>query len=605
MTAGDWLACGGISLFVSLCSSIGYSYAMGEGWPYFSWPQMIALAVLLTFPIMVLLILLSVAFGRLARARAEGESNTPRGRILERITPTWSKRSIALFSLVMLVLWAPWILTMVPPALNNDTFYQIYQVYPEHHPLRLIPFLGVETGSGHNVEVDAWLVDHHPVLTTLIFGAFGYVSDLLTGNWLAGMIVYSALQGIAYACTYTASVAYLRRVRCPLVVVFSLYAFYAIMPFIPTWAFSMIKDAIFGLFAVPYFLMLFEGFRSDGDFFLRRRNVVLFAVIGILVCLTRKQGIFIVVPTALVAALVFFRKARREGVGKPSRNGAFRAFLSQGLICLVLMAIVLPCVVFPLAHIVPGGKQEVLGTLFQQTARYLVDHPDDVTSEEETAIRGVLDFEELAESYLPITQDKVKWKFYIEADSDRIAEYLKAYVQMGLRHPDSYIGAIMGIAGYYFAPTTYIYWSSYQPQAVPEGEGVHYFAPPVDALKDYSNFMDGAYLGIARIYGLNTPLLMVLYCLWIPAAMLYIVMRKRLRCKTILLPFGIILLTFFVVAPVYDPRYIVVSFETAPLLFGYIVAIIRTKEKSMAPMHSIAEEPTQSLAATEVQTQHA
>lgn len=618
MTRGDWLACAGIALVVSVCGVVGYSYAAGMGWSRFSVPQLVALSVLFMFAAMALLVLLTIGMRRLGRARVEGQPCAPArsGKthrdVLCRLTPSWSKRSIALFALVMLVLWLPWTLTMIPTGMNNDTFYQIYQVFPEHHPILLVPFLGVE----NNVELDAWLVDHHPVLTTLLFGAFGFASERLTGDWVAGLLVYSVLQSIAYAFVYTAAIAYLRRAGCPLVVVFGLYLFYCIMPFIPAWAFSMVKDSVFGLFVIPYFMMLFETFRTQGAFLAKRSHVIWFIIAAVLVCLTRKQGMLIVVPTALIAAVVFLLRSRAAAMSTmmPSANdgadeggcgsyrSAFRGFLAQGLVCLVLMALVLPLIVFPLANIHSGGRQEVLGVLFQQTARYLVDHPDDVEPWEREAIEGVSDYEQMGEKYLFDTQDKVKWLFDHESTSEDISRYLVAYASMGLRHPDSYFGAIMGIAGYYFAPTTYIFWQANEPVYEYEDE---VFVPRAGFLSDYAYQMDHAYLSIAGIYGLNTPLLMVLYCLWIPAGMLYAIMRLRLRCKTLIVPFAIIVVTFFLVAPVYDSRYIVVSFEIAPLLFGYVVAIIRKTRYDRALDASASEAPSATLEATEVLTQHA
>ncbi len=583
MSRGDWLACAAIALFISACGVIGYSYAYGMGWAYFSWAQMISLSILITFPVMALLILINLGVGRLARARIAGE---PRRSFLERITPRWQKRSVILFALIMLVLWTPWLLAMVPGGMNNDTFYQIYQVYPEHHPVRLIPFFGVD----NNVELDAWLVDHHPVLTTLIFGAFGYASDVLTGDWLCGVIAYCIIQSIVYALLYTASVAYLRRVHCPLALVLALYLFYCIMPFIPSWAFCMIKDSVFGLFVIPYFMMLFEAFRTRGAFLHKRSHVVWFVCIALLVCLTRKQGIFIVAPTAFVALLVFALSVKEKE--------AARAFLIQLVSSVLMMALVLPLIIFPLANIHAGGRQEVLGVLFQQTARYLVDNPDDVTEEERAAIAGVIDVEELASKYEFDSQDHVKWLVNNQMTSEQIADYLRAYVSMGLRHPGSYFAAVLGIAGYYFAPTTYIFWPGHKPYFEHED---HVYLPSTDFLFDYSLWMNRNYIKVAQIYGLNTPLLMVVYCLWIPAAMLFVIMRRRLRCKTLILPFAIILVTFFVVAPVYDSRYIVVSFEIAPLLFGYIVAIMRRQIIDEGSTHH-AEEPERTEGIMEVQT---
>jgi len=70
------------------------------------------------------------------------------------------------------------------------------------------------------------------------------------------------------------------------------------------------------------------------------------------------------------------------GAARPARH----TFLAQALASLLAIAVVLPLIVFPLLNIQQGGRQEILGPLFQQTARYIVEHPDEVTDEEKEAM---------------------------------------------------------------------------------------------------------------------------------------------------------------------------------------------------------------------------
>jgi hypothetical protein len=130
-------------------------------------------------------------------------------------------------------------------------------------------------------------------------------------------------------------------------------------------------------------------------------------------------------------------------------------FLYQAVICVVVMCLVMPYIVFPLLNVVPGGKQEALGTLFQQTARYVYDYPNDVTPEERAAIEAVIDYDELATSYEWDFQDSVKYRYNLDATLGDLAQYALVYGEMGLRHPDSYFGAVACLAGFYLAPTAF------------------------------------------------------------------------------------------------------------------------------------------------------
>ena len=59
---------------------------------------------------------------------------------------------------------------------------------------------------------------------------------------------------------------------------------------------------------------------------------------------------------------------------------------------------------------IPEGKQEILGTLFQQTAKYVIDHGEEVTKEEREAINVILDYDTLADRYSIFVQDPVKFQ---------------------------------------------------------------------------------------------------------------------------------------------------------------------------------------------------
>ena len=81
----------------------------------------------------------------------------------------------------------------------------------------------------------------------------------------------------------------------------------------------------------------------------------------------------------------------------------------------------------------------MLGILFQQTARYVKQYPEEVTPEEKEAIDGVIDYEKLAEKYNPQLTDPVKYTFRQDCTSQELAAYLNAWFGMLLRHPGTYI----------------------------------------------------------------------------------------------------------------------------------------------------------------------
>ena len=92
--------------------------------------------------------------------------------------------------------------------------------------------------------------------------------------------------------------------------------------------------------------------------------------------------------------------------------------------------------------IVPGGKREMLSIPFQMTARYVKEHPDDITEEESEVIDKMLYMETLAERYDPVSADPVKgFAFYEIHNTPDYLDYIRVWFRQGCRHPGSYVNA--------------------------------------------------------------------------------------------------------------------------------------------------------------------
>lgn len=558
MQRRDWVFLIVVSFVVAFCGVFGVSYVMGEGYPYFRLWAEVLLTCLSTIVVAIVFLFIEAAFFSkclsAVRRREEGKGY----RLLNRLTPQWSLRSIALFAAIMALLWLPWYIANFPGGTYWDTYYQIFQVYPENHPIAVIPWAEIY----NKTLTDAWLVDHHPVFTTVVYGAFGWVSDQLTGNWMAGIAAFCIIQGLLHVIAFTAAVAYMRRVGCPPLLNLLSYAFFALAPFISTWALCMVKDSFFGLFYVPYFMLLFEVIRTKGACMGRPRNMVLFALCALGLCLTKKTGIFVVVATAVIG-IIAFRRHRQ----------ACEAFIIQGLLPTVVVMVIFPLLLFPALNIQAGGTQETLGPLFQQTARVLHDYPNDVSTEEEAAIRGVLDYDKLAAEYRFDFEDSVKYRYRLEAGTADIIRYLQAYAAMGLRHPDSYFGAFMGLAGFYVAPTAPINIRMVTVDTK-MGDEQRYMLWNPDELDGLRLGLDDAYDTISKIPVLDLPLLIVTYAFWLPALLAFVTFRNRMKCWTLFIP-PLVLLGFCIIAPVYDARYVIPILNGAPLFFCAIVVLLR------------------------------
>lgn len=344
-------------------------------------------------------------------------------------------RAVALLALVMLLCWLPHYVAYIPGTRGWDTGFQILQFYPNHGPILLFP---------HNVPqnyVQCQFCDHNPLFDTLLFGSFAYVSDVLTGSWVLGLSIYIALQSCAMALAFSLVVAYLHRMGCGPATCIGALTFYCLLPIFPMSSVTILKDTLFSWVFVLFFLGVCEVGRTEGEAMDSRRFAAFFVISALLVALTKKLGIYLVVPTCVALCLMY--KSRWMALAAPA------------LATVVLMLLVLPKVIFPLLDVLPGEKQEALGFLFQQTARYVVEHGDEVTTEERDAIDAVLEYDVLAERYEDHNNDPVKftyrWQTIAEGDLSR---YFRVWLAQGVHHPDTYVRATWLLAGSYCNPSS-------------------------------------------------------------------------------------------------------------------------------------------------------
>lgn len=526
-----------LAFTLSVCCVFGASYVVGEGWAALSlWVEW-ALTLAGIVPFAALILLLDAMIARLAACPEPAR---------------WRMHPLPMPALmtILLLLWLPWVVANFPGGTYWDTYWQMWQVYPEAHPIALIQWADVR----EDTLTDAWLVDHHPVLTTLLYGAFAWTSDQLAGTWMLGVFLLAVAQVLGYAALFAGAICRFRAWGVPFAVRLLAFALFCLLPSFPVWADCVVKDSTFGLAFFPWLMMLANAIRTGGASLEDRRARVAFCALALVMCLTKKTGVFVVVITALAACAAF-------------RNHwlPLRAFAFQGVACLLMMALLLPLAIFPLTNIAPGGRQEAFGPLFQQTARYAQTH--DLTDEEAAIIDAVVDVQRVRHHYDSDFQDAVKYYYRVDATDAEMAQYLALWAEQGLRDPEAYLGSLAAVAGQYLAPTTYLNLRmvTVDTKLGNEDRPVLWNPPLLDGLR---NGLDAAYQAVASVPVVNAPFLTVTYVLWLPTLVAFACWRRRMRCGLLFVPLTVVV-GFCVLAPVFDARYAWPMLLAAPLLLCF------------------------------------
>lgn len=314
---------------------------------------------------------------------------------------------------VLLLAWLPYLVVFAPGSFTYDGTNQMDVFYG------FLP-----------------KTDHHPYLMTLLMGSFFDVGRQLGSDSL-GVALWVAFQTAVQACALSLSVASMRRMGAPRSILAAAVAFFALAPAWGAYAQAFLKDTLFASLFCLYVTMAAEAWlRNRRGLPFSARQLALAAALCLLLCVTRHNGLFVIVLSAPFFILaVKGRRARLQ-----SASVALAAVLSFALVSAALL---------PALGVVPAGKQETLGALFQQTARYLKECPDDVTPEERDAVAAVLDYGSLAGLYKGSMSDPVKATY--TGDEAALPAYFRAWASMGARHPGIYLDAFLnGMYGYLY-----------------------------------------------------------------------------------------------------------------------------------------------------------
>lgn len=462
-------------------------------------------------------------------------------------------RSILLIAALMLVLWAPYGICLYPGISFFDTAFQLVQFFGNPS----FGFFPMHEGFSYT--------DHHPVFDTLLFGGFVKVGTLLlSAN--AGMFLYLIAQAILTALSFSYAIAYMRTVlgvsrgAC-----FASVAFLSLCPIVPVFIFSMTKDSLFSWLYVCFLVQIIEIVRTRGEALTHLKFFAAVLMVALFLGLTKKTGVYVCLLT--VAALCFFAKQY------------WKRLVSVALVPLIVTAVILPMVVFPVLNVSPGSKVELLGFFYQQTARFVVDYPDDVTQKEKEAISGVLDYENLAERYSPGITNTIKdvgtganhWP-----SRSQIIDYLICYLFEGLRHPDAYFNAVASLeAGWFdWSNSMILPTASGMPREYLSGDPDIYRPESIQMLADkLANML----AWLERFAPSSLLFKMPLYATIIPVFVTLFLRKKKSSLLSSLIPVWVSFLLLMVspvsmAANIEAQRYLLPFVYTAPLLLMMCVA---------------------------------
>ena len=342
--------------------------------------------------------------------------------------------------LVILLFWMPYILAKFPGASMPETLAEMRQFYWN--------------------DINNYYPPMHTILLSLVMQLGNAIHSYTLGFFL-NLVIQLGMLLSAFAYGFTL----MRRWQTPYKLRWAALAMICIVEFFPMESTVVEKDIPYAACVIFLVLLLHELVRTieQGiDCPLRRSAGFVLACIG--TAGFRNEGVYLVLFSGVTMGCFAVHELWKRD----------RALCRRMLIMVLIPGLFMGVyhrVILPSFGVSDNGPKEALSIPFQQTARYVRDYGYEISEEDAEIISRVLDYDNLAEKYDPITSDPVKYTYHAETTED-LVDYFGLWFRQLLKHPGNAVEATMNNAYGWFYQEGYA--QNYMMTSKIEGQDVRW-----------------------------------------------------------------------------------------------------------------------------------
>lgn len=404
---GEYILCAFFAIMTLLCTAVRTQDTVAVLWENAF--QLAKAALFVCGVYLLFLTLLRAVSNILENERQASLSSSPKG--------LRDKHSYWRTFLILTTAWLPQILIRYPGVLMWDSYMQIKQ------------FMG-----------EAERLSNHPPFGTLFYGTLAWLGEAVNSRNLV-YFLFTLVQCACYIAVLAYTLQTMERMGVPRRVRGLALLLYALSPVYAGWATVISKDT---MFQIPFLWMaalLLECLYDRETFYAGWRKPAALGVCFLVMALSRHNG----APLAAVVTLAML-------VMLPA--GAMRGRSAVRLLTCAAAALALAfgmqAAISAALNIQERYMQDVLSLPFQQTARVVKLHAEEIPEQEAEVIDRVLDYDVLAQNYNDWYADAVKDTYRQTATAEERMAYWRVWWQQLRRWPVDYLDAALHMNGVLF-----------------------------------------------------------------------------------------------------------------------------------------------------------
>ena len=440
----------------------------------------------------------------------------------------YSKKSILLTGILILICWSPYIVLKYPGVTAWDTGTVLKDIFDNQT---------INNGV--------------PAFTVLYFTFFIKIGDILS-NHNVGLALFVCIQSAAMAAIFSWGICYLERCRVVFIYRFIVFICICFLPLYPFTAIQMGSDFSYSIAVVIYTLFLVRYVWKKEQ--IKWYEWIFQTFVLVLMTLFRHTGIYIVIVSLFVFIILNI---------KEKKWGVVWMHMFTASIYILWNIFILPHV----ATInVINTSSTLLNITKQQIGNYIVIY-NDFTNEEKQKLSRMVTIDKVAERYNPELVDPLFSVIHIKKEDT--ADYLKLWAKLFFRHPDAYIQAAVNMwYGYYYPDYTcktkvHIFTDLLN---INDSENLQIHYPYF--LSDGRKLLDSWSEILLKIPITSTLYRIGVYTWMLIFSIAYIICKRKWKAFALFIPPGLTLLICMLSPVCGYTRYAYPIMFTMPFLFG-------------------------------------
>lgn len=280
------------------------------------------------------------------------------------------------------------------------------------------------------------LMNNHSILHTEVLMIFYKIGNIFNSVNL-GVFLYMLFQISLMSFVFSYVLKFMAKHKVPVLIRILSLLFFMFHPINIIYSICLWKDIFFSL-SIIIFNILIYYLTKDNNYFMNKKNIIIFGIISLLVMYLRNNGLYVVFITFIVLYIKYRKSIKR---------------ILSVFVSIIMLYFISKTIIFNVFNIKGVEIKEALSMPSQAIAR--IYRNNNISEEEKKEIEKFYS-NRIGEVYIPIIADNTKNEMNQKYVKDNFGKYVILNMKLFFTHNKEYMESfVSNNYGYYYMNTYY------------------------------------------------------------------------------------------------------------------------------------------------------